>query len=518
MTSNTTGNASTPPSDSADNGSDEYGSSSGEGLGRTYWMLNSIEMFERLAFFCLRVMAPIYIMQIGQNEGGLHLTAMHKGTIYMWWAIFQSVLPIITGGIADRYGYKRILFISISMNTAGYLIIANFHSYTGYFTGIIVLATRTAFFKPSLQGSIANLLKKKNASLGWGVFYWVVNVGSLAAHYIAGPIMVDRSAGGWQRLFYACAVFSAMNFLLLLAFRDVPSGASKSENPLVVLWRTLVNIFEARLITWLLIMSCFWLMMYQLWDLQPNFIEDWVDSSMVAAHLPDDLHLKEMGDRGLVRVPQQVLISMNALMIVLFVVPVTWLVRRMRTLSAMLIGMLMATAGVLVAGWTGNGWILLSGIALFSLGEMLTGPKKQEYLGLIAPPGKKGMYLGYVNIPVGIGLAVGSKLSGWIYGTWGEKATLALKYLVEKTEYCAGRAWDGSIDTLETVTGVQRTEAFVFLQEHLGIDGVEANQLLWETYQPYYHVWVPFAAIGIVAAVALAVFGQMAKRWSDMNA
>ena len=38
---------------------------------------------------------------------------------------------------------------------------------------------------------------------------------------------------------------------------------------------------------------------------------------------------------------------------------------------------------------------------------MLTGPKKLEYFALIAPPGKKALYLGYVNIPVGIGAAVG---------------------------------------------------------------------------------------------------------------
>jgi hypothetical protein len=50
------------------------------GFGRTFWILNTIEMGERLAFFNLRVMAPIYIMQ-ADNPGGLHLTASDKGTI-----------------------------------------------------------------------------------------------------------------------------------------------------------------------------------------------------------------------------------------------------------------------------------------------------------------------------------------------------------------------------------------------------------------------------------------------------
>ena len=64
---------------------------------------------------------------------------------------------------------------------------------------------------------------------------------------------------------------------------------------------------------------------------------------------------------------------------------------------------------------------------------MLTGPKKNEYLGLIAPAGKKGLYLGYVNIPVGLGGFVGSKLAGYLYGHFGDKAVLAQKYLLEHT-------------------------------------------------------------------------------------
>ena len=39
---------------------------------------------------------------------------------------------------------------------------------------------------------------------------------------------------------------------------------------------------DARLMVFLAIFSCFWLMFMQLWDLLPNFIEQWVDTSDVA--------------------------------------------------------------------------------------------------------------------------------------------------------------------------------------------------------------------------------------------
>ena len=153
-------------------------------FGHTYWMLNSIEMFERLAYFGIRAVVPIYIMQ-ATEPGGLHLTAAHKGWIYAWWAVFQSFLPMFTGGYADRYGYKRVLAFAISMNVVGYVMMAYMQSYYGFFAGILVLATGTAFFKPSLQGSIAQNLTKQNSSLGWGIFYWVVNIGAFGAPLLA---------------------------------------------------------------------------------------------------------------------------------------------------------------------------------------------------------------------------------------------------------------------------------------------------------------------------------------------
>ncbi len=491
-------------------------------FGRAYWMCNVIEMWERLAYFSVRSVVPVYIMQ-ADDPGGLHLTAAHKGTIYAWWFIFQSLLPTFTGGFADRYGYKRTLAFAVSLNVVGYVLMAFMRDYYMFFFGVLVLATGTAFFKPSLQGTLAHNLTKKNSSLGWGIFYWVVNVGAVIGPFMSTVLLGDHSQTAWRNTFLASAIITSFNLVMLLTFKDVPTGADKTENPWQVFVRTMVHIVEPRLVAWLLIMAGFWLMMYQLWDLHPNFINDWVDSGMIAerlAWLPGPVYevMTEAAPDGSLRVPQQVLLALNAAMIVLCIVPVSWIVRRMRTLSAMLIGMTIATGGILVAGLTGNGWILLLGIVLFSLGEMLTGPKKNEYLGLIAPPGKKALYLGYVNIPVGIGGFIGSKMAGYVYGHYGEKATLALKYLMEKTPLGEGKDWDGSIETLEKVLEVKRTDAFAKLQEVLGLDAPQATQLLWDTYDPQYYVWIPFAVIGVAASIALAVFGQMAKRWKDMNA
>ena len=159
----------------------------------------------------------------------------------------------------------------------------------------------------------------------------------------------------------------------------------------------------------------------------------------------------------------------------------------MRTLSSMLIGMTMATGGVLVAGLTGNGWMLLFGILFFSLGEMLTGPKKNQYLGLIAPPGKKGIYLGYVNIPVGIGVFVGSWMAGVVYDSYGEKATLSLKYLATNRPVLVEAApcadWSDSLDKVVELTGIDRDNALNIVAQHNNQTAEQAAQMLLTLYR-----------------------------------
>ena len=105
-----------------------------------YWMLNVIEMFERQAYYSVRSVVALYIMQ-ADDPHGLHFTAAQKGTIYSLWFVFQSLLPTFTGGFADRYGYKKTLTVAITLNVLGYIMMGTLTSYVGFCLAIIVLAT-----------------------------------------------------------------------------------------------------------------------------------------------------------------------------------------------------------------------------------------------------------------------------------------------------------------------------------------------------------------------------------------
>ncbi len=481
-------------------------------LPRSFWMCCTMEMWERLAYYGVRMVMPIYIAQ-ADEPGGLHFSQAQKGSIYGIWALIQSLLPVVTGGYADRYGYKRTIFVTIWLKIAGYLLMATQHSYAGFLTGVVLLATGTALFKPGIQGTLAQATDKRNSSVGWGLFYWLVNVGAAIGPPLAGYLHVM----GWSWVFHGCAAIVSLNFFMLFTYEEVDSGADKEANAWKVFKDTLANIRDARLITVILLLSGFWLMMYQLWDLMPNFYKDWINSADFVSRngwIPQSwLDLKDT--RG-VQLKQENALNLNSVCIVLFLVPFSYLVARVKVLPAMTAGIVVATASILVAGRSQSIYVLFLGVLLFSLGEMLTGPKKVEYFALIAPPGKKGLYLGYINIPVGIGQALGAQMAGALYGTRGEKAILALRYLAEKTDYVKGKAWDGDVGALEAHVGVTRPDSFKTLQGVLGKSAAETTEILWQTYHPY-QIWYAFAAIGFASLVGMLIFTQRSKRWKDLD-
>jgi dipeptide/tripeptide permease len=478
---------------------------------RPFWMGCVIEMWERLAWYGTRVVLPIYICQ-ADEPGGLHFTQAEKGTIYAWWALLQGLLPTLTGGIADRYGYKKTIAAYATINITAFVLMANMRTYNGFFAACLLLGVGTALFKPALQGTLAQSMSKKNSSVGWGFFYWLVNVGGLIGPGFANTLRPM----GWSYVFYGCAAVTSLNYLMLFTYPPVESGADKTRSITKTLVDTFKNLFDLRLVAVIAIFTGFWMTLYQLWDFMPNFFTDWTDSSSFAktfSWLPKSFFHETA--RG-TQLKQEWALNVNSLFIVLFVVLMSYLVRKMRVLTAMTIGVLIATAGTFIYGTSPSVYVVFLGIALFSLGEMLTGPKKTEYFSLIAPEGKKALYLGYVNIPVALGQALGAVISSRFYGANGEKATLALRYLAEKTDRHAPGTWDGDLKTLEAFVGVGRKESVKTLVNVLGQDATQVNQLLWDTYKPY-TIWYVFTGVALCSLIGMIVYSQLSKRWKEMN-
>lgn len=488
-------------------------------LSWTYWVANAMEMLERLAYYGLRTVLPVY-MVLAVEQGGPQFDHIQKASIYAWWAAVQSFVPIVSGGYADSFGYKKTVGLSIGIKVLGYVVMAyaielaaaltggasvgqpGHAAVYGVFTGgALLLAFGTAVFKPGLQGIIATQIKKDNASLGWALFYQLVNLGAFLGPPLAGVMRLMD----WKYVFLSCAVIVSLNFGLFVTFKEPEEGKDTSgpEPVFTTLIKSVEGILEPRLLAFLAIFSGFWAMFYQLFDLLPNFITDWVDS----ADVYDAMAAPLMGLFGSTppaewagMVPQEHMINLNAGLIMFFAFAVGYVTGRLRSMQAMIAGILVSAVGIYSLGLATSGFWVLGSIAMFSVGEMMASPTKMRYFAGIAPPGKKALYLGYVNATTGIGWSLGSIIAGTMYEEGGDKVVLARRYLTEEVQMDA-----------QAVADLPKSEVLPTLAQSLSQSEGAVRDLLYTTYDPQ-SVWTWFTIVGIVSMVGLALFDWITRQ------
>ncbi len=484
-------------------------------LGGVYWIANWMELVERFAYYGVRVILPVF-MVAAIEMGGPQFDHVQKGTIYAIWALVQSFVPIFTGGFADRYGFKLNIAASTVLKIVGYVLmgycleLAQFlaggtplaearalgtdRTYEIFFAGAMFLATGTAVFKPGLQGLIANEMPKTASSLGWGIFYQMVNIGGFIGPLLAGYLRILE----WRYVFVACAVGIALNFIPLFFFKEPEhQGSDNTATPLQLIQNAIRGLLEPRLFFFTIAFAGFWLMFYQLFDILPNFIDDWVDSRSAASALGGIFGAGAVPTINGGNLTQEWMINANALLISVLAFAVGYFTGKMRSLTAIVVGIGISAAAIYGLGMSMSGWWILGAIALFSVGEMAASPTKMRYLAGIAPAGKQGLYMGYVNMTVGIGWSIGSIVAGEWYQTNGDKTELAKRYLVEK----------GGVEAA-TIAALPKSEILPFFERHFSVDAWGARELLWNNYDPS-GMWLIFTLIGLGSGVAILAYDKL---------
>ncbi|MBQ4359405.1 MAG: MFS transporter [Proteobacteria bacterium] len=479
-----------------------------------FWLANAQEALERLAYFGIRAVLPLMMVSVG--TGGLGLSMFEKGLIYTVWALIQCLVPMVSGGFSESFGYKKSLIIAFSINTIGYVLMANILNLAALFSEPGTLNTTanfwlmmlsgctiglgTAIFKPPVQGTVAKSLTKSSSSFGFGLFYWVVNIGGFLAPLCASALRGSDTDPTWHYVFYSAAAVTLMNLIITIFFFKEPERTpeeiekNKSTSPgrvfidtLLILWR------DKSMLCFLLIISGFWLMFMQLWDLLPNFLDEWVDRRSVGQFLGQMSFFQTYLESDGALKPEMI-INIDSAAIILFVIPISALLSRFKMITSLVTGMVISVIGFILSGITMNGAFACLGVLVFAIGEIICSPKFNEYIGMTAPPDKKAIYMGYSNIPFAIGWAVGNLLSGTIYEFFASKPVLARTWLIDH---------GADVTTLENL---KPNEIISLMQTQSGAaDVYAANQILWDAYQPWI-IWIVLGAIGVASMAGMIVF------------
>jgi len=372
-----------------------------DGFHPTFWVANGMELFERLAYYGQQIVFMIYMRnKLGFTEAQAgQLSGIFGGLIYL--------LPILGGTLADKWGFRRAFNIAFSILALGYFLIGSMgmSAFAGIYGGfsqywllvffLVLTAFGGSFIKPSVLGTVALASKPETKSLGYAIYYWLVNVGAMVGPTIA--YFVRDSLGNefvYMVSSVSCLAMLIVNLMLYKEIKTESSGVTES------LGKKITNLFvvlaNVKFMIFLLIYSLYWIIFWQEFIIVPYYVVDYIDKSY----------------------PYEILQSWaGAGAIILLQIPINRLTKNLTTRTAILAGFAMSSLIWIIIGIHPSVPTIAAGIVAFAIGEMTQAPRYYEYISEIAPPGQQGLFQGYAFLPIAIARFVGDPIGGWLYQT-----------------------------------------------------------------------------------------------------
>ncbi len=525
---------------------------------KTFWVANSMELFERWAWYGLFAILALYLTN-STDEGALGFSQTQKGDIMGIVTAILYLLPIVTGAVADRFGYRKVLIVAYVILSSGYFMMGQFTTYGFVFFAFLYVALGAAMFKPIVSATIAKTTDKDTRSIGFGIFYMMVNIGGFFGPIVASKMRVID----WNNVFIMSTVSIIINLILVIFFYKEP----KRENPIesknifydyaMLIWTMFASIVvfvffftvfltifiaesfivfllkerlsfkfvnfiktlpigagnkkifsnittifkDSKFILFLLFIVGFWTMFNQIFYTLPNFVDQWIDTSSLYdffASIWSGLAWFFGPEDGTKMIKPEIVVSFDAGFIIIFQLLVSTVVMRLKPINSMISGIIVAALGVGMAFATNNVGYAVFGIFIFAIGEMAASPKITEYIGSIAPKDKVALYMGYSFLPVAIGNFLAGILSGRVYQSMSDKISLLQTEILKRNI---------QIPEISKETGFTQNDYINSACNKLGMTRSQLTQYLWDNYNPS-KIWIVFTIIGLIAVTGLFIYDK----------
>ena len=468
---------------------------------RTFWVANTMELFERLSWYGLFAVLALYLTQ-STDTGALGFSQTQKGNLMGTVTAILYFLPVITGAIADRFGFKRMLIIAFFILAFGYYLMGQVTGYASVYISFLIIALGAGIFKPIISATVTKTSTDKTASIGFGIFYMMVNIGAFV-----GPILSSklRHQYGWEIVFIMAASAILVNLIIVFLFFKEPERNINKDS----FWQSIIKSIQSiistlkdiKLAFFLIIMIGFWTMFNQLFYTLPNFIDHWVDTTIIYnwLHGISPALASAIGTKQGTIAPEM-LVNLDAGFIIMFQLIISTLVMRFKPINTIISGIIVVSIGIGLAFSTSNGFYVIFAIFIFGIGEMASSPKFTEYVGRIAPKGKEALYMGTSFLPMAVGNYLSGIFSGPVYQKLSDKISL-LKIEIEKQ----------GIEIPEISKEFTQNDYLNRAAELLNTNQRGLTQMLWDNYQPY-NIWFIFSAIGVFTVILLFIYDRIILR------
>jgi POT family proton-dependent oligopeptide transporter len=379
-----------------------------------FWVANLVEVLERFAYYGIYFGFGIYMESLGYSRGDL-------GIVQSIFLLLSYTIPVISGTFADRFGFKKVLIVSYLAYLPSILLLLLTQSFSGIALTMLTIGLAAGIFKPLIAGTVRAVTDPTNKTLGFGIFYAMVNVGGSFGPIVAGKLR----AISWNYAFLAAAISVVVMLLITVFFYKEPDreleGASLKQK-----FRDIgTALSDIKFSVFLILLGIFfWLPFWAFFNLCAIYVDSNVDTAQLYMGIRSVLgtpvanffsHVDEEGTR---RVLGET-IAHTGWIIMIFQVFVSRIFEKWPAIPSFLIGLFVSAIGFVILGFANVGpvGLVFLGIFFFAVGEMISSPRIQEYITWIAPREKAGLYMGANFLAVAIG-GFGSgvtytKLSGY---------------------------------------------------------------------------------------------------------
>jgi proton-dependent oligopeptide transporter, POT family len=366
-----------------------------------------MELFERLAYYGMVLVLGIYLVQHIGIRPDLY------GVVYGVFSGALYLLPLFAGALADRYGYKPALIIAFATLTGGYGLLGSSRTFPVICAALGLIAVGGSIIKPTISGTVTRTTEEGSTRpVGFGLYYMVVNAGGLIGPVIAAQV---RNRTEFRYVFWVSAAACALMFVqAIVAYREPVSAQERNSGKSVgkVLADMVLVLGNWRFVLLLVIFSGFWGMMDVLFGFMPLYVENFTNLAAVEAGIDRIVPVTAWAGHWL---NPEVFVSLDALLIVVLQAAASYLTRRWRTLTAMLIGTAISSLAWIFPALSPAAGIVALGIVVWSVGEMICSARFFEYCGTIAPAGQVAVYLGYSFFAIFLGNLYAGPWAGFLY-------------------------------------------------------------------------------------------------------
>jgi dipeptide/tripeptide permease len=367
-------------------------------------------VLERFSYYGIYFGFGIYMESLGYSRGQL-------GIVQSIFLFLSYVTPVVSGTFADRFGFKKVLIVSYLAYLPSILLLILTRSFSGIALTMLSIGLAAGIFKPLVSGTVRAVTDRSNKTLGFGIFYAMVNVGGSFGPLVAGRLR----AISWDWAFVAAAAAIVVMLLVTVFFYEEPprqiEGATLGRK-----FRDIgTALSDLKFAAFLVILGLFfWLPFWSFFNLCALYVDRNLDTARLYLSVRSVLgetvagFVSHAGADGTRRVLGEA-ISHTGYVIMILQVAVSRFFERRAALPSFMLGLAVAAAGFVLIGQArvSAAPLVFLGISLFSFGEMIASPRIQEYITWIAPKEKAGLYMG-TNF---LAIAVGAVLSGPIYTT-----------------------------------------------------------------------------------------------------